>query len=176
MRPQVTNYSESAKNRESVMSLGSIAHLQYYFARTGLLDGKGAQVARPEMLRRKSSNISGSSSRAVSMNVTDAPSEGEPGLLSPIMTTVADSCAISDAGLSDSPTEQEGDVDWESDMMLPPTVSTYNQKPIYVQPPPDLTMLRRELTEALEDALKVLKETDKSPDGMYIRSRRDSNR
>jgi hypothetical protein len=82
------------------------------------------------------------------------------------MTTTNDSCAISDAGLTDSPTDQEADVDWESEMMLPPTVSTYNQKPIYVPPPPDLTMLRRELTEALEDALKVLKETDKSPDGM----------
>jgi hypothetical protein len=171
MRPQVTNYSESAKNRESVMSLGSIAHLQYYFARTGLLDGKGAQIARPEMLRRKSSHIgSGSSSRAVSMNVTETPVDAESGLLSPTMTSVADSCAISDAGLVDSPTEQDAEVDWESEMMLPPTVSTYNQKPIYVLPPPDLTMLRRELTEALEDALKGLKETDKSPDGMHTSS------
>jgi hypothetical protein len=29
------------------MCLGSIAHLQYYFARTGLLDGKSARLARP---------------------------------------------------------------------------------------------------------------------------------
>jgi hypothetical protein len=28
---------------DSVMSLGSIAHLQYYFARTGLLDGKSGR-------------------------------------------------------------------------------------------------------------------------------------
>ena len=28
------------------MCLGSIAHLQYYFARTGLLDGKGGQMAK----------------------------------------------------------------------------------------------------------------------------------
>ena len=26
--------------------MGSIAHLQYYFARTGLLDGKGGQLAK----------------------------------------------------------------------------------------------------------------------------------
>ena len=171
MRPQVTNYSESAKNRESVMSLGSIAHLQYYFARTGLLDGKGAQVARPDMLRRKSSNnLRGDSSRAVSMSAVETPTtEAQSGLLSPTMAA-HDSCAISDAGLTDSPIEQEGEVDWESEMMLPPTVSTYNQKPIYVPPPPDLTMLRRELTEALEDALKVLKETDsaKAPEGVLI--------
>jgi hypothetical protein len=168
MRPQVTNYSESAKNRESVMSLGSIAHLQYYFARTGLLDGKGAQVARPDMLRRKSSNnLNGPNSRAVSMGAMEASTgDTQSGLLSPTMAG-HDSCAVSDAGFTDSPIDQEGEVDWESQMMLPPTVSTYNQKPIYVAPPPDLTMLRRELTEAMEDALKVLKETDsvKAPEG-----------
>lgn len=48
MRPQGTNFSDSARNRDSVMSLGSIAHMQYYFARTGLLEGKGAQFARPK--------------------------------------------------------------------------------------------------------------------------------
>ena len=40
VRPQGTNFAASAQSRESVLSLGSIAHLQYYFARTGLLDGK----------------------------------------------------------------------------------------------------------------------------------------
>jgi len=51
---------------------------------------------------------------------------------------------------------------WEDDLpVLPPTVSTYNHRQAHVQPPPNLTMLRRELTEALEDALKVLKESDK---------------
>lgn len=30
------------------MSLGSIAHMQYYFSKTGLLDGKGAQMARED--------------------------------------------------------------------------------------------------------------------------------
>jgi hypothetical protein len=48
MRPQGTAFSTSARNRDSVMSLGSIAHMQYYFARTGLLDGKGAQYAKPK--------------------------------------------------------------------------------------------------------------------------------
>src|ERR1051326_7005218 len=50
MRPQGTVFSESARNRESVMNLGTIAHLQYYFARTGLLDGKGAQLAKAKKL------------------------------------------------------------------------------------------------------------------------------
>ena len=46
MRPQGTNFAASAQSRESVLSLGSIAHLQYYFARTGLLDGKGGRLAK----------------------------------------------------------------------------------------------------------------------------------
>lgn len=148
------------------MSLGSIAHLQYYFARTGLLDGKGAQFAKEDMItRKKSGNLGASGSRASSGNMNHAPVDTSGGLLSPSMA--ADSCAVSDAGLTDSPIDQDDEAeDWDSDMMLPPTVSTYNQRPIYVPPPPDLTMLRRELTEGLEDALKALKETDKSPDGM----------
>lgn len=169
MRPQATFVAESAKNRESVMSLGSIAHLQYYFARTGLLDGKGAQFAKDDPFgqRRKSSvpvqttSLPVSSpSRAVSMGLLDTSSAF-------LSASAADSCAISEGGFTDSPIDQEEDPNWDGDMMLPPTVSTYNQRPIWVQPPPDLTMLRRELTEALEDALKVLKETDKNPDGLY---------
>lgn len=46
MRPEGTQFSDSAKNRESVMNLGTIAHLQYYFARTGLLDAATGRVAK----------------------------------------------------------------------------------------------------------------------------------
>jgi hypothetical protein len=168
MRPQATFVAESAKNRESVMSLGSIAHLQYYFARTGLLDGKGAQFAKDDPQRRKSSAPVlpmslpvPAGSRAASMGLLDTSAAF-------LSASPGDSCAVSDAGFTDSPIDQEEDPEWDGDMMLPPTVSTYNQRPIWVQPPPDLTMLRRELTEALEDALKVLKETDQNPDGMSI--------
>jgi len=148
MRPQATTFSDSAKNRESVMSLGSIAHLQYYFARTGLLDGKGGQLARKDSKLKpiKTDNI-----RSVSMNIPPTATD----------SFAASPTALSDGGLVDSPTDAEA---WDAELaMLPPTVSTYNQRPAYVPPPPDLTMLRRELTEALEDALKVLKETDKTP-------------
>jgi len=56
MRPQGTAFADSARARDSVMSLGSIAALQYYFARTGLLDGKGAQMAKD---RKTSSTTAG---------------------------------------------------------------------------------------------------------------------
>jgi hypothetical protein len=134
-RPQATLFSDSARSRDSVMSLGSIAHLQYYFARTGLLDGKGAQLA-PKDMRLKPG-------RSVSLDVQG--SNYPP--LSP---------GISEDG--SMPDEQ-----WDRELaLLPPTVSTYNQRPAYVPPPPDPTTLRKELTESLENALKSLKETDKT--------------
>jgi hypothetical protein len=152
MRPQATIFAESAKNRESVMSLGSIAHLQYYFARTGLLDGKGAQMARKNLQIK----VPTSDQRSVSLVVPGASTDG----LSP----VSDVYAASDIGtLSESPLDIVDDAQWDRELaMLPPTVSTYNQRPAYVPPPPDLTMLRRELTQALEEALKGLKDTNKS--------------
>jgi hypothetical protein len=152
MRPQATIFAESAKNRESVMSLGSIAHLQYYFARTGLLDGKGAQMARKNLQIK----VPTSDQRSVSLGV--------PGMSSDGLSPVSDVYAASDVGtLSESPSDFADDAQWDRELaMLPPTVSTYNLRPAYVPPPPDLTMLRRELTEALEEALKGLKDTNKS--------------
>lgn len=41
LRPVGTEFSKSAQKRDSVMALGSISHLQYFFAKTRLLDGKG---------------------------------------------------------------------------------------------------------------------------------------
>lgn len=182
MRPQATIFADSAKNRESVMSLGTIAHLQYYFARTGLLDGKGAQLAKEDekalklkKKRRASALLPPTSAprvtpRAASMSVVETP-------LSSLRTATADTHFSSTPSISEyttlveSPIEEEDgegsmtfvDEDGEP-LMLPPTVSTYTHRPVYVPPPPDLTTLRRELTEALESALQVLKESDKCPD------------
>jgi hypothetical protein len=154
-RPQATTFAESAKARESVMSLGSIAHLQYYFARTGLLDGKGAQFAKKTPDFKRVGGVQRSSSM------------GGPSLTTELSLSPDQSMyAFSDSGLNESPVDQAEDAAWDRELaMLPPTVSTYNQRPAYVAPPPDLTMLRRELTEALEDALKVVKESDKSTEG-----------
>jgi len=126
MRPQGTDFADSARNRDSVMSLGSIAHMQHYFARTGLLDGKGAQLARG---RKKLGEE----------HVTIVDHEGT------------------------SPQSEDTSFfqDWSTNgdgTFLPPTVSTYKEKPIYAQPLPDVTVLRRELKESLDDARKVMKE------------------
>lgn len=169
MRPQGTNFADSARNRDSVMSLGSIAHMQYYFARTGLLDGKGAQLAKGDMKKKKdqkkdSASESGKENMEPSIALSD-----DFGLASLSLGDGTSSCAVSDSGYDrsvvESPTEiYDGGMEpWSSPAppMLPPTVSTYKLKPSYTEPLPDLPVLRRELKEALQDALKVLEEAQK---------------
>ncbi|KAF1931724.1 uncharacterized protein M421DRAFT_417487 [Didymella exigua CBS 183.55] len=147
MRPEGTQFSDSAKNRESVMNLGTIAHLQYYFARTGLLDAATGRVAK--------SRKSGSRT----------PSGTEAGGDVTIMSPVSPSLAAYEFGesLVESPADEIASMDWEGGepMMLPPTVSTYKQNPVYVPPPPDMTVLRRELRESLDEANKHLQELEK---------------
>lgn len=132
MRPQGTDFADSARNRDSVMSLGSIAHMQHYFARTGLLDGKTAQLSRG---RKKLGEDS---------------------------VTIVDQENM-------SPEDEHTSFfqDWSNGgdgTFLPPTVSTYKEKPIYAQPLPDVTVLRRELKEVLDDARKAMEEVQVQPE------------
>ncbi|KAL2369471.1 hypothetical protein BDBG_05493 [Blastomyces gilchristii SLH14081] len=165
IRPQGVEFAESAKNRESVMSLGSIAHLQYYFARTGLLDGKGAQFAKANHKK----NGEQQKQEIPKLMLSQQPQLGEEFVESP----------IEDMG---GGYDELGDEEWDENepIMLPPTVSTYSIRNHYIPPPPDLESLRRELQTALAKARFVLtaaKEQltpqllsptprDRSPDGL----------
>lgn len=164
MRPQGTSFADSARNRDSVMSLGSIAHMQYYFARTGLLDGKGAQLAKEGRKKGSSSsdkeNVEPAMTRNAYHNIT--PPSMYDGQHS------SSSYAVSDPGVDSAIVESPTDMHFNSELwdprdpiMLPPTVSTYKVKPEYIEPLPDMPVLRRELKEALQDACKVLEETQK---------------
>ena len=165
MRPQGTNFADSARNRDSVMSLGSIAHMQYYFARTGLLDGKGGQLAKNDGKNKKKDSLGEAGKENVEPSIALSDDFGFSAL------SIADgssSCAVSESGYDrsvvESPTEiYEAMEPWSSPAppMLPPTVSTYKLKPSYTEPLPDLPVLRRELKEALQDACKVLEESQK---------------
>lgn len=148
MRPEGTQFSRSAKNRESVMNLGTIAHLQYYFARTGLLDEATGRVAKK---RKNGSRTASGSERPLS------DIEGDTGGLSP------GSVEQLGEGLVESPIDDSASVAWDDNepVMLPPTVSTYKNTPVYVPPPPDMTILRRELRESLEECTKHLSELEK---------------
>nr|POE48153.1 hypothetical protein CFP56_01481 [Quercus suber] len=168
MRPQGTSFADSARNRDSVMSLGSIAHMQYYFARTGLLDGKGAQLAKERDPMRKRSMM-GLNGKENTEPVVSGAMADELAMASLCLYDDHSSYAVSEPGMDhsvhDSPTEiHELAQRWgqgSEPPMLPPTVSTYKQKPSYTEPLPDMSVLRRELKEALQDACKVLEESQK---------------
>ncbi|MCJ1376792.1 hypothetical protein MMC20_008037 [Loxospora ochrophaea] len=155
VRPQGAWFADSAKNRDSVMSLGSIAHLQYYFARTGLLDGKGGRLAKNE----KKDNTNSPNSLDNSIAIVNSSSASHLG-----------------GDFVDSPIKEKDEYqDWEDSMMLPPTVSTYSHRDQYIPPPPDAKTLRTNLKKALGDAEKALFEVgehDHSPLNSSLRQGR----
>ncbi|KAF1939593.1 hypothetical protein EJ02DRAFT_468019 [Clathrospora elynae] len=162
MRPEGTEFSRSARSRESVMNLGTIAHLQYYFARTGLLDSATGRVAKSRKLGSRTASG------------TEPLSPGLDGDFSSLSLASPDSQVEHQLGegFVESPLDEHGTMAWEDNepMMLPPTVSTYKNNPVYVPPPPDMTVLRRELRESLAESMKHLQELEKGfidvqPDG-----------
>ncbi|KAI1093658.1 hypothetical protein F5B19DRAFT_115531 [Rostrohypoxylon terebratum] len=160
-KPQGTDFASSARHRESVLSLGSISHLQYYFARTGLLDGKGGQLARKRHPRA----------------TLDLSQLSSPTLLSPKLGPDDDSPYASVGSSPDlsaqnftnglmveSPTEdQDGfysDEFEEPDPdILPPTTSTYNHREKHIPKPPTIEEMKADLTKALDSASTVLVES-----------------
>ncbi|PTB62946.1 hypothetical protein BBK36DRAFT_1184048 [Trichoderma citrinoviride] len=169
MRPQGTDFAASAKSRESVMSLGSIAHLQYYFARTGLLDGKGGQLARKKQPRATLdlAALEGTSPMVVPTPTT-AGFDMDPSFVS--MGSSPDSgqgyITGSPTGIDDMDDFYDGFLEEDPDM-LPPTASTYNHREKVIPKPPTVAELKTELEGALRDALKVLKEAKERKEGSY---------
>ena len=176
-RPNGTAFASSARNRDSVMSLGTISHLQHYFARTGLLDGKGAQLAKDDPFKKEpgSRTVSGSS-----QTVTSDPTSIDTSFfsnLSPIDVGPAGSTNGDDFSFVTSPDQTSFDGGWDepNSLVLPPTVSTYKHKSTYVPPPPSMTVLRRELREALEDAKKLLRDVQSEQSERTNASKTDEN-
>ena len=181
MRPQGTDFAASARHRDSVLSLGSIAHLQYYFARTGLLDGKGGQLARKRQQKAQTLDLS-------SLETSSLPSPR--GLSSDHDSSYAsmgsspDSASHTGFGgggmgagsLVESPIEENHpgqDEEYYSDdfeepdpNMLPPTASTYNYREKPLPKPPSMDEMKAELKSSLEAASKALAEAKdyKGPD------------
>ncbi|KAF5025035.1 hypothetical protein F66182_2903 [Fusarium sp. NRRL 66182] len=165
MRPQGTDFAASARSRESVMSLGSIAHLQYYFARTGLLDGKGGQLARKKQHRATldlssldtNPKIVGSDFDSSYTSTDSSPDFNEQSF---------------GTDLVESPMEELGEEYYDdsfSDVgdMLPPTVSTYHHREKVVPKPPTILELKSELEQTLGDAQKALIAAEERRNGTY---------
>ncbi|TPX18472.1 uncharacterized protein E0L32_011657 [Thyridium curvatum] len=167
MRPQPTDFAASARSRESVLSLGSIAHLQYYFARTGLLDGKGGQLARKRQQKAQTLDLSqldtssflGAKSMGSDVDSSYASMGSSPDL-------VAHGFGGSN-GLVESPIQEEQpDDEWYVDdfeepdpNMLPPTASTYNYREKPLPKPPSIEELKADLRSALDAASKAVEST-----------------
>ena len=154
VRPQGTNFAASAQSRESVLSLGSIAHLQYYFARTGLLDGKGGRLAKKKDGNRGTLDLSALDTSFLSPRVVGSDVDSS-------YASMGSSPELLATGgmLVESPTQEEDDYFSGDDVdphMLPPTVSTYNHREKPIPRPPTLEELKNDLQKCLADATKVL--------------------
>ena len=148
VRPQGAAFAPSAGNRDSVLSLGSIAHLQYYFARTGLLDGKGGQLAKEDK----------SKTTKPLPRIYDSPESSQSTVTGP-----------------PNPDDIETDPNLDEPLMLPPTVSTYSHKVQYIPPPPDSETLRQDLKATLSEAKKALQGVQEERDGMFDNHRQNQD-
>ncbi|SPO00969.1 uncharacterized protein DNG_03717 [Cephalotrichum gorgonifer] len=162
VRPQGTDFAASARSRESVLSLGSITHIQHYFARTGLLDGKGATLARKRK-QQGSLDIADLDSNPVSPALTE-PGTYSSSLTIPQSSDFANpsfgSSHLVESPVDDGPYPNDyyDDLDEQDSEMLPPTVSTYHRVEKPIQRPPTLEELKAELKDALATAYKALVE------------------
>ncbi|KAK7745492.1 hypothetical protein SLS53_002990 [Cytospora paraplurivora] len=163
MRPQGTDFAASARSRESVLSLGSIAHLQYYFARTGLLDGKGAQMARKNRQAKAQTldfsslgsydfaTASGNTPKIVTSSDTDS-SYATFGTSPDMAATSQFGAYMTESPLGDDDYDDELDFDdWEEadPSILPPTTSTYKSREKPIPKPPSIRQLKADLRTAL---------------------------
>ncbi|KAI9171451.1 hypothetical protein HJFPF1_00934 [Paramyrothecium foliicola] len=169
MRPHGTDFAASARSRESVMSLGSIAHLQYYFARTGLLDGKGGQLARKKKQRGA---FDLSALDTTTSNTKQAGSDADSSYASMGSSPDLAADGFASTNLVESPVEEMDesfdDSFPESDPgMLPPTVSTYHHREKPVPKPPTIEELKADLETSLHNAAKPLEEAKLRKAGTY---------
>lgn len=180
MRPQGTYFAASARSRESVMNLGSIAHLQYYFARTGLLDGKGGQLARKKQ-PRATLDMAALEGGASAPKIIESDADAEPSYT--FLGTTPDMTSndhIASSAIGSTPDEDDDDCFEdsfaESDPgMLPPTVSTYHEKEKPLPKPPSIDELKEDLIASLHEAATTLHEAKARKSGTYDGSSSDAD-
>ncbi|CRK20047.1 hypothetical protein BN1708_003306 [Verticillium longisporum] len=159
MRPQGTAFAASAQSRESVMSLGSIAHVQHFFARTGLLDGKGGQLQRKNRKLRGTLDLSSLDAANLSLPLFASDSDSSYASMGSSPDLAAS--GFTAGPMVESPIDDEyySDESEDSDPnMLPPTASTYINREKPVPKPPSIAELKSSLTSSLEKAAASLKE------------------
>lgn len=170
------------------MNLGSIAHLQYYFARTGLLDGKGGQLAKKkesELLAEKTCSITAvaggrgeyTPSPSTYTSSRNSPDFGPMGDFTGSPIGMSPGIAGQEEYFYSDDEEDEGSVE-----MLPPTVSTYNDRPKPTPRLPTHQEYKDNLRKCLQDAARSLAEAKAaapvcpdSPAASHLRSPSKAN-
>lgn len=153
------------------MNLGSIAHLQYYFARTGLLDGKGAQLARKKNQQRGALDLSSLDTSVAHPRIVGSDADSSYASTGSSPDLSAHGFGV--GGIVESPIEEMGDGYYEDSFaesdsgMLPPTVSTYHHREKPLPRPPSILELKEDLEHALRDAAKALREAKERKTGTY---------
>ncbi|KAF7561744.1 hypothetical protein G7046_g2409 [Stylonectria norvegica] len=170
MRPQGTDFAASARSRDSVMSLGSIAHLQYYFARTGLLDGKGAQLERKKQQQRATLDLSSLDTSLIIPKIVGSDADSSYASMGSSPDFGAQ--GFGTGAIVESPIEEMDDYYDESfgesdSGMLPPTVSTYHHREKPIPKPPSILELKEDLEHSLDDARKALHEARDRKAGLF---------
>ena len=160
VRPQGTNFAKSAQSRESVLSLGSIAHLQYYFARTGLLDGKGGRLPARKSTDKRTLDLTALDTSFLSPKVAGSDVDSSYASMgnSPELSAQSLGGMMMESPIQDEGEYFSGEDDEYHPHMLPPTVSTYNHREKPIEHPPTLEELKADLHKALDDAVKALDE------------------
>ncbi|AEO54008.1 hypothetical protein MYCTH_2296041 [Thermothelomyces thermophilus ATCC 42464] len=174
MRPQGTDFAASARHRESVLSLGSIAHIQYYFARTGLLDGKGGRLMRRRENKAHTLDLSALdpgvflTPKPGSDHDSSYASMGSSPDLTGAQGGFSNAVALDNGPMVESPVDEyhpdQQDEDYFSDdfeidpNMPPPTTSTYIHREKPIPKPPSMAELRSDLTSSLDVAEQTLRE------------------
>ncbi|KAH7170980.1 hypothetical protein EDB81DRAFT_753421 [Dactylonectria macrodidyma] len=170
MRPQGTDFAASARSRESVMSLGSIAHLQYYFARTGLLDGKGGQLARKKQQQRGALDLSALDTSGATPKILGG-SDYDSTYASTGSSPDLGAHGFGAGGIVESPVDDMSDYydgfPETDSSMLPPTVSTYHHREKPIVKPPSILELKEELEQSLHDASAALNEAKQRKEGTF---------
>ncbi|KAK1834752.1 hypothetical protein QBC39DRAFT_431393 [Podospora conica] len=174
-RPQGTDFAASARSRESVLSLGSIAHLQYYFARTGLLDGKGGQLARKRQQKGQTLDLSSiDTSSCLSPRASGSDHDSSYASMGSSPDLAANGGFLGVTSMVESPVQEHypgQDDEYSSDEfdepdpnMLPPTVSTYNYREKPLPKPPSVAEMKADLTSSLDAASQALSEAKDAKD------------
>ena len=149
------------------MSLGTIAHLQYYFARTGLLDGKGGQLARKKAKGAATLDLSmlEASSADADSSYASMGSSPDGGSNSSHSGRLVESPV---ASMMDEEDFDDSFEEFEPGMLLDPTISTYNPRRVAVPKPPTIEELKVELETTLKDAAQALKEVRQQKAGSFV--------